>query len=314
MKLALGLDTSCYTTSVALMRQDGTLAADARRPLVVKPGGRGLSQSEMVYQHTRNLPMVFADAMATVGEGIELLAVGASVKPRPVEDSYMPAFLVGGGYGKVLALSHGVACHGISHQENHILAGIWSAGGPCADRFLAVHVSGGTTEVTAVDSSADGLTVTLLGGSLDIAAGQFIDRIGVTLGLPFPAGPEIERLARHGQDNPAAIPVTVEKCSVSFSGPETHARRLLDQGFAPAFVAAGLQRCIAEALTKMIRAAITATKRNDVLLVGGVGSNSYIRGHIAEGLAGDRAVSLYYPRIEYSGDNAVGAAYYALSH
>lgn len=312
MKAVLGIDTSCYTTSVALLRQDGTMAADARRILAVKPGGRGLSQSEMIYQHTRNLPEVFAEAVAAVGERIELEAVGVSSRPRPQESSYMPAFLVGLGYGRVIALSHGVDCRLLSHQENHILAGTWSAGGPSTQRFLAVHVSGGTTEVTAVDTSAAGLGVTLLGGSLDIAAGQFIDRIGVALGLPFPAGPHLERLA--GQDRLLAvkIPVTVEVCSVSFSGPETHARRLLAQGVSPAAVAAGVQRCVAEALTKMIRAGVAATGLSDVLLVGGVGANEYIRGHLAGDLGPGPAVRLYYPQARYSSDNAVGAAVRAL--
>ncbi len=312
MKVYLGLDTSCYTTSVALLRQDGTLAADARRALAVKPGGRGLSQSEMVYQHSRNLPEVFAEAVAAVGERIELMAVAASAKPRPIESSYMPAFLVGLGYGRVLALSHGVSFHELSHQENHILAGVWSAGGPRSEGYLAVHVSGGTTEVTAVDASAAGLSVKLLGGSLDIAAGQLIDRIGVTLGLPFPAGPHLERLAGQCREAPAAIPVTVECSSVSFSGPETHARRLLGQGADPASVAAGLQRCVAEALTKMISAAVAATGRSEVLLVGGVAANSYIRATVAAGL-GTCAARLYFPQASFSSDNAVGAACHALS-
>lgn len=312
MKVVLGVDTSCYTTSVALMRADGSLVADARRVLEVKPGGRGLSQSEMVYQHTRNLPAVFQEAMARVGERIELQAVGATVRPRPVEDSYMPAFLVGEGYGKVLALSHGAAFYPLSHQENHILAGVWSASGPDAGSFLAVHLSGGTTEVTRVDRLGDRFSVTLLGGSGDIAAGQLVDRIGVTIGLPFPAGPHLERLALQCREKPSHIPVSVENCTVSFSGPETHARRLLDRGASPASLAAGVQHCIADALARMIRAAIATTGLHQVLMVGGVAANHYIRDYISRELGLGGTVRLFFPSPEFSPDNAVGAAFHAL--
>lgn len=224
----------------------------------------------------------------------------------------MPAFLVGEGYANVLALSHGVACHSISHQENHILAGIWSAGGPRASRYLAVHVSGGTTEITAVDAAGAELAVTLLGGSRDIAAGQFVDRIGVALGLPFPAGPHLEVLAREGHAAPAAIPAALDGMTVSFSGPETHARRLLERGAEPAAVAAGIERCVAESLAGMISAAVKETGIKEILLVGGVTANSYIRSHLTA-FCDKNLVNLYQPRREYSSDNAVGAAYYAVS-
>ena len=88
----LGLDTSCYTTSAALMDRQGNLLGDQRRLLTVKPGRRGLAQSEMVYQHTRNLPDLLE---ALELDGRRIAAIGVSAKPRPREDSYMPAFLVG---------------------------------------------------------------------------------------------------------------------------------------------------------------------------------------------------------------------------
>lgn len=312
MKLFLGLDTSCYTTSVALLAEDGRLVADERRPLAVKPGGRGLAQSEMVFQHTRSLPDLFTAAAAKAGGTVELVAVAASGQPRPQPDSYMPAFLVGAGYGRVLALAQAAPYHEISHQENHILAGLWSAGGPAAGDFLALHVSGGTTEITRVARKDGRLAVELLGGSVDIAAGQLIDRVGVALDLPFPAGPHLERLAAGGHDRPTAVPVSVKGLKLSFAGPETQARRLLARGESPAAVAAGIELAVAASLEKLIAAALAASGLKDVMLVGGVLANAFIRGQLNAVFAAT-GVNLYFPRPQFSGDNAVGAAFFALT-
>ncbi len=312
MTLVLGIDTSCYTTSVALMSEDGSLVADERRLLAVKPGGRGLAQSEMVYQHTRHLPELFAAAAAKAGGPLALAAVAASTQPRPLPESYMPAFLVGAGYARVIAAAQSVPFVSLSHQEGHILAGAWSAGGPADARFLAVHASGGTTEIVLVTrEEAAGLKVEVLGGTSDIAAGQLIDRIGVALGLPFPAGPHLEELARAGQTAPASLPVAAKGLKLSFAGPETQARRLLAQGETPAAVAAGVQLCVADSLLGLCEAAIGATGASAILFVGGVLANAFIRSRITAVL-GAAGASLHFPAPRYSGDNAVGAACRAL--
>ncbi|MDT8901070.1 O-sialoglycoprotein endopeptidase [Anaeroselena agilis] len=307
MKLVLGIDTSCYTTSVALMGEDGCLVADERRLLSVRAGGRGLAQSEMVYQHTRRLPELFAAAAAKAGGPLKLTAVAASTLPRSLPESYMPAFLVGAGYARVVAAAQAVPFISLSHQEGHILAGAWSAGGPSEERYLAVHASGGTTEIVLVVREAAGLKVEALGGTCDIAAGQLIDRVGVALGLPFPAGPRLEELALEGQAAPASLPVAARGLRLSFAGPETHAQRLLARGEAPAAVAAGIQACVAESLLGLCRAAVDATGAGAVLFVGGVLANAFIRGRITTVL-GAAGLSLYFPEPRYSGDNAVGAA------
>jgi N6-L-threonylcarbamoyladenine synthase len=311
MKLVLGIDTSCYTTSVALLAEDGSLVADERRPLAVKAGRRGLAQSEMVYQHTRALPELFTAAAAKAGESLTLAAVAASVQPRPLPQSYMPAFLVGAGYARVIAVAQAVPFLSLSHQEGHILAGAWSAGGPGDRRFLAVHASGGTTEITLVTRGAAGLTVELLGGTSDIAAGQLIDRVGVALGLPFPAGPGLEALAASSLVAPAHLPVAARGLQISFTGPETQAGRLLAAGERPEAVAAGVQACVADSLVRLCEAAVAATGVEVILFVGGVLANTAIRGRLAEAL-GAAGVSCRFPEARYSGDNAVGAACFAL--
>ncbi|WP_371370787.1 O-sialoglycoprotein endopeptidase [Sporomusa aerivorans] len=313
MNYVLGIDTSCYTTSVAILDEQGQLISDCRRILQVKTGGRGLQQSEMVFQHTRSLPELFAEACLPLGKPA-FKAIGVSAFPRPLPDSYMPAFLVGDGYAKILSVAQGIPLLRISHQENHILAGIWSAQGPKSNDFLAVHLSGGTTEIVRVSGSPDSrrLSIEILGESQDIHAGQLIDRIGVLLGLPFPAGPHLELLAANASVEAFRIPFSIRNACASFAGPETFARKLIEQGADTAAVAAGIQLCVANAVAKMILYAITHTGLTDVLLVGGVTANNFVRNYLTEQLVAPQKANLYYPDINYSPDNATGAAYYAL--
>lgn len=310
MNYVLGIDTSCYTTSVAVMAESGDLAADVRRLLKVAPGKRGLSQSEMVFQHTRNLPQIIEEAMAICGNYAKITAVGVSGYPRPVPDSYMPAFLVGDGCGRSLAAVNGLKLHRISHQEGHIYAGMWSAKGPDTDQFLALHVSGGTTELVKVKKHPGRLEIELLGGSLDLHAGQFIDRVGVALQLPFPAGPHLEEAALKNESDCAAIPSAVQGLNLSFSGPETHTMRLLNKGANISAIAAGVQQCVADSLSKLIKNAVEKTDIRNILLVGGVSSNLFIRDYIKNNTS-NLGTSVFYPDKKYCTDNAVGTAFFA---
>lgn len=163
-KVYLGIDTSCYTTSAALLAEDGSLLAEARQILSVKPGRCGLQQSEMVFQHTRNLPRLVEDVFAD--KDCTLAAIGVSGYPRPLADSYMPAFLAGMSVARSLAAAYKVPLEVISHQENHLEAGLWSAGGPQAERFLLLHASGGTTDLLLCERREDSrYNLTQVGGS-----------------------------------------------------------------------------------------------------------------------------------------------------
>lgn len=303
----LGIDTSCYTTSVALLDRAGSLAGEARRVLQVKAGRRGLQQSEMVFQHTRNLPELMEEACSS---SFEIIGIGVSARPRPLEDSYMPAFLVGLGLARSLAAVSEIPLWQISHQENHLEAGLWSAQGPDTDRFLLLHASGGTTDLLLAVKRADGTyELTQVGGSKDLHAGQFIDRIGVAMGLQFPAGPAVEQLAATAQGF-IELPVSVRQGDVSLSGPATAALRKLEAGAETAALAAGVQYSLAETFVRMIRNVAAQKEVFDVLLVGGVASNAYIRSHMIEKLA-KRRIKVWIPESRFSPDNAAGCAAYA---
>jgi len=307
----LGLDTSCYTTSVCFIRQDGTLASEARKILSVKEGRCGLQQSEMVFQHTRNLPELIK--LAIQNHNFKILGIAASCVPRPTENSYMPAFLVGRGLARSLSFLYKVPLAEISHQENHLEAGVWSAGGPRTKRFLMLHASGGTTDLLLAELKIPNgrYTLTQLGGSMDLHAGQFIDRLGVALGLKFPCGPELEKLACEcGDGTEIELPVSAHGLNVSLSGPCSAALRMLAAGVNQAELARAAEKCLAETFFRLLSNGAGMSGVNDVLLVGGVGCNKYIRSYVERRLA-KHGIRLWVPAVRYSGDNASGCAAFA---
>lgn len=308
LEVYLGIDTSCYTTSVAFMDRQAQLAGESRQILKVREGKCGLQQSEMVFQHTRNLPEMIKNAMP---QGAKIIGVCASGCPRPLADSYMPAFLVGAGFARSLSVLNNIPLWLISHQENHLLAGKWSAGGPCDKRFLFLHASGGTTDLLLAEQQESGsFKLTEIGGSIDLHAGQFIDRIGVSLGLQFPAGPALEEFAKTA-DAPVELPVSVKELKASLSGPATAAERKLQAGADPAGIAAGVQKVLAETFYRLIINAAKQYNVSSALIAGGVASNAYIREYL-HGRLNKKKISLWHPQARFSCDNACGCAAFAV--
>jgi N6-L-threonylcarbamoyladenine synthase len=305
----LGIDTSCYTTSLCLLKSTGELLADARQILKVPEGNCGLQQSVMVYQHTRNLPELMAAVFTH--KDFKICGIGVSAKPRPREDSYMPAFLAGLGLARSLQAVLKVPLWEISHQENHLEAGVWSAGGPESDVFLMLHASGGTTDLLLARKNAEGrYDLENIGGSIDLHAGQFIDRVGVALKLQFPCGNALEELAKTSTA-PYPVPVSVQDTKISLAGPATAALRALQKGATAADLAAGVQIAIGTAFAKMLVNAAKKFSVKDVLMVGGVGANTVIREVIKSKLAVGKT-RLWVPQPRYSSDNASGCAAFAL--
>jgi len=308
MKYILGMDTSCYTTSIALVDLDGNLVYSKQILLKVEEGGRGLQQSKALFQHLQNLPELTSE----ISEGIDpgsIVGLAASVKPRPLPDSYMPVFMVGSMVGQAFCRLMKIPFFAVSHQENHIMAGQYSAKGPNSPRFIAIHLSGGTSEILLVTSHSGGFDIELLGGTQDLHAGQFVDRIGVAMDLPFPAGPHLEKLALSGREGRVVIPSYVKGLTIGFSGAETHAQRLLSQGASKEDVALAVFNCLIKTLEKWISSAVHDRIEKEILLVGGVSSNRLIREKLPERLHKmDPRIKLYFATPDLSRDNAVGTA------
>lgn len=306
--LFLGLDTSAYTTAAALVDQSEHLVWEKRELLSVPEGGLGLRQSEAVFAHLQNLPRLWAEGAAAL-KSAPLAAVAASTRPRPAEGSYMPVFKVSEAFGKFIAQTMDLCFFSSTHQDGHLTAGLWSVGIPLG-RTLVAHLSGGTTEILEAEETAPGtLDIQRLGGSADLNAGQFIDRIGVAMELSFPAGPQLERLAHGAQTGGVDLPLAVKGAVISFSGPESQARRLLQEGCPRADLARAVERCIADSLSLALASAVKRSSFQAVLVVGGVAANAFIRARLQEKLTGVLpGLKLFFAAAPYCSDSAVGVA------
>lgn len=302
----IGLDTSAYTTSLALVDQFEELLIDSRLTLPVAQGSLGLRQSEAVFHHVNNLPRLWPGGFEDLREGT-LRAITAATQPRPVEGSYMPVFKVGEAFGLFLAQTNGLNFLPSTHQEGHVMAGLWSAGMP-AGRYLTLHLSGGTTEIIVSEESSPGkLSLILLGGSSDLNAGQFIDRLGKAMGLNFPGGPQLEELACNAEINLPLLTTAVCGNTVSFSGPASQAERLLQGGCSRSNLARAIEICIADSLIAALQHELKKKSSYDgLLVVGGVASNRFIRQRLKSGL--DDFISIHFALPKYASDNAVGLA------
>lgn len=308
MKVVLGFDTSCYTTSMATVDLKGKVISNGQIMLEVDKGQRGLSQSKALFQHLHNLPNI-TDLIANVTGDLDIVAICSSTKPRPVEDSYMPVFMVSYLVGKAMANILKVPFYETTHQEGHVMAGLSSVEGLDEDRFVAIHLSGGTSEMLEIHRKETGFDISIIGETQDLHAGQFVDRVGVALGLPFPAGPKLEELAFKGQPGKVIIPSFVRGYEIGFSGAETHARRLIEAGENPADVALAVFMCLVKTLEKWIANAIKERDIKNILMVGGVSSNSIIRKHLELRLKKlDNSIRLFFADPKLSKDNAVGVA------
>ncbi len=290
----LGVDTSNYTTSVALFTSDGMLSR--RRLLPVREGERGLRQSDAVFLHIRQFPELFA----SLPSPLSLDAVGVSVKPRNTEDSYMPCFLAGRSFASVLADAYGVPLYEFSHQQGHIAAGLWSAQrlDLLQSPFLAFHVSGGTTDLLLVESID---RIRLLSCSLDLHAGQLIDRIGVMLGYAFPCGASMDPDAQRAE-KPVKHRVKLKDGCCSLSGFENKAQKMVSEGYSKEEIAYFAVDSVYSQLEAMIEYARLQYSDLPLLMIGGVCSNTIIRRRLSANFgavfAGDG----------FSCDNAAGIA------
>ena len=295
---ALGIDTSNYTTSAAVF--DGAEGENVGRLLEVRPGELGLRQSDALFQHVKALPGRIQQ-LKQEDWLTDIVAVGASTRPRAVEGSYMPCFLAGESQGRTLAAALNVPFFACSHQQGHIAAAAWSAGRmDLLDRpILTWHLSGGTTELLYVEPEGVNVKATLLGGTSDISAGQLIDRTGVLLGLDFPAGKAMDELAQRGKDQ--KFNVKLSGFTFSLSGMENKVKAMAEQGTEQADIARFALLTVADVVRRATLSALEQYPGLPVLCSGGVASNTLLR-RVMEPLGA------VFAQPRFSTDNAMGVA------
>lgn len=308
MNLFLGIDTSCYTTSLCLVDSSYHVVADERIILSVKSGERGLSQSNMVYQHMRNLPVLFERLVPYLANS-RICAIGVTNKPRRREDSYMPAFLAGFGYARSLAAVLHIPLYPMSHQENHLMAVLRDIGTIPEQPFYGLHLSGGTTDMLKAVPDSKGLDITRIGGTSDISAGQFIDRIGVALGFPFPAGMYVDKMAQDVTMCRKAGRVWCQQGELSYSGPESQAQRwIAKENAEKATVCQWTLATVWDGLRRMMDQVLP--EGSQLTAAGGVMSNQYLRQQL-ELYCVQKRIRLHLAPDGYSADNSSGVAFWA---
>lgn len=302
MSAFLGIDTSNYTTSAALFDSEANTIIQSKKLLPVKAGELGLRQSDAVFAHVKQLGDMVQNVFDEYRE--EITAIGVSTRPRDIDGSYMPCFLVGETAANCLGAALKVPVLPFAHQQGHVAAALYSAGrlDLFREQFIAFHLSGGTTEALLVEPSAERIIrCTKIGGSMDLKAGQAVDRIGVMLGLPFPAGKYLEELALKS-DRKFKIKPVMKGTECCLSGIENKCRKMLENGEKPEDIALFCLKSVEAALCGMTDATLSEYGKLPLVYAGGVMSNCIIRNTIENKYGG------IFAKPEFSSDNAAGIA------
>ena len=299
--LSLGIDSSNYRSSAAVIDENLQFISN-RKLLPVALGERGLRQSDAVFVHTKQLPPIVKDVLSQVEAG-DIKCIGVSDRPRRVEDSYMPCFLTGLGLAEVLSSALKVPLFKFSHQEGHIAAALLSANrlDLLNQKFIAFHVSGGTTEALLVSPAEIGFKTEIIAKTLDLHLGQVIDRVGVKLGLSFPSGEELEKLAIVGRVSKKIKPC-IKGCDCALSGVENICDQMIAAGENKEDIAAFTLMFAAETLCQMTIKIKEKYEDLPIVYSGGVMADNIIKNKLKTVTNADFA------SVELSGDNAVGIA------
>ena len=303
-KIYIGIDTSNYTTSIGVCNDKGEIIANIKKLLDVKEGERGLRQSDAVFAHVKNFPLL-APQLAKVIENYDVQAIGVSTTPRDVEGSYMPCFLTGKSVADMLGATHNAPVYEFSHQSGHIMAALYSSGNLemlLKNDFVAFHVSGGTTEAVYVTPNSNRFDIRVIAETSDISAGQAIDRAGVMMGLKFPCGKEIEYLAGQYKGKLPKAKICVKNGKCNLSGLENISQKLYNETGDASLVSKYVLNFVGETLLKLTNDIREEYPDIPVLYAGGVMSNKYLQNRLSQ------FDKTYFATPEFSADNAAGIA------
>lgn len=300
----LGIDTSNYTTSVALYDSVTNKVKQFKKLLPVKQGELGIRQSDAVFHHVKQLPDVVSGLF---DNRADIKAIGVSTRPRNCDGSYMPCFLVGESFSKSISSILKCKVNTTSHQVGHILAALYSCDKLylVKEPFIAFHVSGGTTDCLLVEPDENEIIkISNISSSLDLKAGQAVDRVGVMLGLAFPCGKELEKLALKSKREYKIKP-SMKGLDCSLSGVENKCRNMFEKEEAREDIARFCLEYISVTIEEMTKQAILNYGELPLIYAGGVMSNSIIKNNITS------KFNASFAEPEFSCDNATGVAIYA---
>lgn len=309
--IIIGIDTSCYTTSIAAISLGKKVIFNEKIMLNVKEGNNGLRQSEAVFQHINNLGEI-SEKIKDISKKYNIKGICVSQKPRPIKDSYMPVFMVGYNFAKTLSTLIGCKLYETTHQENHIEASLFTNNIIDKNNFLSIHMSGGTTEILLVNNEKDNYNIEIVGGTKDISFGQLIDRIGVKLGYKFPAGKYIDEDAiKCIEKIEKGLKTSVKDGYMNLSGLENQINNLIENN-SKEYIAKILLDSIVRNIYKSILYISKNYNLNEVVFAGGVSASKYIKKELNSKLKKEN-IYPYFTEVEYSTDNALGCAIIGLN-
>jgi N6-L-threonylcarbamoyladenine synthase len=306
--IIIGIDTSCYTTSIAAISLGKNVIFNKKIMLEVKKDSKGLRQSEAVFQHVKNLGVI-QEEIKEIIKNYEIVAICVSNKPRPIENSYMPVFTVGDNFAKLCSTMMKCELYETTHQENHIEASLFTNNIKNKEKFLSVHMSGGTTEILLCKSNKNdlGYSVEIVGGSKDISFGQLIDRVGVKMGYRFPAGKYVDKSAINCTKKiEQGLKTSVKEGYMNLSGLENQINKILnekDEEYICKLILDSVVR-------NMVKSIIYLSEKHsidEVVFAGGVSASKYISKELILKLKKYK-INAYFTDPEYCTDNGVGCA------
>lgn len=302
MAVYLGIDTSNYTTSVAAFDdKTGEMISD-KLLLPVGENSCGLRQSDAVFLHVKQLGIVSKKVLSKLSEAPK--AIGVSISPRDSEGSYMPCFLVGKMLAESLSAAFNAKLYAFSHQSGHIAAALYSVNrlDMLNEQFLAFHVSGGTTDLIKVSpDNKKIISCECIGGSLDLKAGQAIDRVGVMLSLPFPCGPNLEKLSQES-NRTFKIKPCIKGLNCALSGLQNQAEKMHNENEKPCDIAKYCLDFVGSSIDGVCKNARALYPELPFVFAGGVMSNKGLNKLLSEKYNG------LFAEPKYSSDNAAGTA------
>ncbi|WP_455921994.1 tRNA (adenosine(37)-N6)-threonylcarbamoyltransferase complex transferase subunit TsaD [Pseudomonas putida] len=310
--LVLGLETSCDETGVALYDSERGLLADALFSQIDLHRAYGGVVPELASRdHVKRMLPLIRQVLAEAGcVATEIDAIAYTAGPGLVG-----ALLVGASCAQALAFAWGIPALGVHHMEGHLLAPMLEAQPPQFP-FVALLVSGGHTQLVRVDGIGQ---YELLGETLDDAAGEAFDKTAKMIGLNYPGGPEIARMAAQGVPGRFTFPRPMTDrpgLTFSFSGLKTSALNTWQQCQAAgddgdqtrSDISLAFQQAVVDTLTIKCRRALKQTGMNRLVIAGGVSANKALRASL-DSMLGEFKGKVFYARPEFCTDNGAMIAY-----
>lgn len=307
-QLILGIESSCDETGIALYHQDDGLLAHALYTQAAMHSEYGGVVPELASRDhvRRTLPLIRKTLKQANRQLADLDAIAYTRGP-----GLAGALLVGASVGCALGYALDIPVLGVHHLEGHLLSPLLSDPAP-EFPFVALLVSGGHTQLMRVDSIG---RYTLLGETLDDAAGEAFDKSAKLLGLGYPGGPELAKLAERGDATRFKLPRPMlhsGDLDFSFSGLKTAVLTLTKQHEVDqqtrADIAAAAQAAIVEVLVGKALAALKLTGLKQLVIAGGVGANRLLRSQL-DNAAARKGIRVFYPALEFCTDNGAMIAF-----